>query len=172
MEVKASDKVWLVAEDDPTLRAMLTAMVTIWDRTPLVFSDGNQVMTWLDQVENGEARGQIPEFALLDVRMPGRHGPEIAQRMRRTPATAGMPIIIMTAYRLQPEEREQIMQQGQPDRLIGKPLPPPDTLKILFEEVIRERRGREGPSKPPPEGPVKGAPPEKQNGKSAVGTAR
>src|SRR5687768_17174317 len=92
--------VWLVVEDDPIIRSILRALMTLWDIEPLVFMDGFEAMNWLDQVERGEAAPPLPDIALLDIRMPGPLGHEIAQRMRAIPTTGSIPIIIMTAYHL------------------------------------------------------------------------
>ncbi len=43
------------------------------------------------------ARERMPALALLDRRMPGLDGPELARRLRADPATAAMPLVLMTA---------------------------------------------------------------------------
>jgi CheY-like chemotaxis protein len=108
--------IWMVLEDDFSLRSLLEEMIKMWGRRPLIFQDGFRASSWLDEAEAGKV-AQLPEVALLDIRVPGPQGPEIAQRMRKTPATANIPIVIMTAYRVDSDEKREIMDQAQPDAL-------------------------------------------------------
>jgi CheY-like chemotaxis protein len=129
--------IWLIVEDDLNIRMMLSAMMTLWDVTPLAFRDGHEAMNWLDQVEAGTVKkDQIPQLALLDIRMPGPQGYDIAYRLRNLPQTAGMPIVMMTAYRLSPEERVFIETKAYPELFIPKPLPAPDDLRVILQELI------------------------------------
>src|SRR5574341_217695 len=131
--------VWLLVEDDPSLRAMLSAMLTIWDYEPLAFSDGHEAMKWLDDVEAGRSPDPLPELALLDIRMPGPQGHEIGHRLRQMRQTANIPIVVMTAFRMDASEMEEITRLAQPDRMITKPLPAPDQFKAMLDEVLASR---------------------------------
>ncbi len=132
----------MIVEDEPALRLALTEMLSIWDITPLVFSDGIETMAWLDQVENPTFGGSVPELAMLDVRLPkGPQGHEIARRLRATPKTAHMAIAMITAYRFNPEERAAIMQIAQPDLFINKPFPDPDRFREMLEAALKGRIG-------------------------------
>ncbi len=132
--------VWMAVEDDMTLRTMLVAMMTVWDVTPLIFADGYAAMQWLDQVEADRAKGPLPQLALLDIRIPGPQGHEIAERLRFLPQTKNIAIAIMTAYHFDPNERATIDAMAQPDLFIRKPLPRPEELKAMLEEVIAQRQ--------------------------------
>jgi CheY-like chemotaxis protein len=111
--------VWLVVEDDPIIRSILRALMTLWDVEPLIFTDGFEAMSWLDQVERGEALPPLPDIALLDIRMPGPLGPEIGQRMRAIPMTSGIPIIIMTAYHMNDADKQHIHEIARPEHLLA-----------------------------------------------------
>ena len=137
------DKIWMVVEDDPSLRMMLSTMIMFWERTPLAFADGHEAMAWLDEVENRHmASSSLPQLALLDIRMPGPQGHEIAGRMRKIPEMAATPLVMMTAYRFDPEERNDIVRIAQPDKFISKPLPGVDELKNLLEALIDDSQPR------------------------------
>ena len=127
------NRVWIVVEDEPSLRQMLTAMLLYWNVVPLVFADGNQAMSWIETAVEGLSDDDLPELALLDIRLPGPHGHEIAQRLRHNPKTADMTLVMMTAYRIDAIEQEQIERMARPDLLIKKPLPMPDAMKSMID---------------------------------------
>lgn len=133
----ATDTIWLIVEDDLNIRMMLSAMLTLWDVTPLAFRNGHEAMGWLDQVEAGAVeKDQIPQLALLDIRLPGPQGYDIAYRLRNLPQTAEIPIAMMTAYRLTQEERDYIETKAYPELFIPKPLPAPDDLRLILQGLV------------------------------------
>jgi len=131
-----AERTWLIAEDDPVFRSILSSLMTLWDINAVILEDGFQAWTWLDQVEAGEITPPYPEAALLDIRMPGHRGAEIGYRMRQIPALAAIPILIMTAYQLSDAEKAEIFMDVQPAYLIEKPIPSPDQLREMIEDAI------------------------------------
>ena len=131
-----ADRTWLIAEDDPVFRSILSSLMTLWDINAVILEDGFQAWAWLDQVEAGEIVPPYPEAALLDIRMPGHRGAEIGSRMRQIPALAAIPILIMTAYQLSDAEKAEIFMDVQPSYLIEKPIPSPDQLREMIEDAI------------------------------------
>lgn len=63
-----------------------------------------------------------PDAILLDVMMPGMDGPTAFRHLRSHPATAHVPVILLTA-KLQPADRERFRDLGV-DGVIGKPFEP------------------------------------------------
>src|SRR5687768_16452117 len=116
---------WMIVIDDPIIRSILTTLMTLWGMDGLVFKDCHEAFQWLDQIERGDSV-LLPDIALMDIRVPGPLGTEIAKRMRRLPATRHIPIVIMSAYQLAREDREAIMKEARPEHIISKPLPAPD----------------------------------------------
>ncbi len=139
----AEARTWLVVEDDAYIRNMLTAMMTFWNINPLAFADGFQAMAWLDQVEAGMIIGPLPELALIDIRLPGPQGYDVARRLRDTPATSNMGIVIMTAYHFDRDEVARIKASARPDLYISKPLPSPEKLRHLLERVAYRHSRRQ-----------------------------
>jgi CheY-like chemotaxis protein len=129
-------RVWMVVEDDPIIRSILSALMTLWDIEALALEDGDEAWAWLDEVERGTYSKPLPDIALLDIRMPGYPGYEIGRRMRAIPATASIPLIIMTAFMLSDADKAFIQEAARPEHLIIKPLPPPDDLRALIEQTI------------------------------------
>jgi CheY-like chemotaxis protein len=133
---------WMIVEDDPIIRSILTALMTLWGMDSLVFKDGHEAFQWLDQIESGDST-RLPDIALMDIRVPGPQGPEIGRRMRSIRATRNIPIVIMSAYQLAREDREAIMKLARPEYIISKPLPAPDDLRNMLERAVQAARQKQ-----------------------------
>lgn len=131
---------WLLVEDDPDIRMVVSMMMTIWGEKPLQLPDGNAAWAWLDSVESGNFTGELPELALMDIRMPGYTGDKIAARIRETAAIQDIPIILMTAFNLTTSEVNAIRERSKIDRLINKPLPDVEELRDLLYQVRDSRK--------------------------------
>lgn len=79
------------------------------------------------------ARLERPDVVLLDVMMPGLDGPQTLELLRADPATAGIPVIFLTA-KVQTAERRQLEDLGVRG-LIAKPFDP-TTLTNLVDELL------------------------------------
>ncbi|MDW8171035.1 MAG: response regulator [Anaerolineae bacterium] len=130
---------WLIVEDEADIRNLVATMAQVWGHTPIVFESGQRAWDWLDKVDAGQAN-PLPEFALMDIRMPGYRGDEVAARIRRTQALQHIPIVLMTAFVLSDEERREMMRQSGVDEIINKPLPDFMSLKNLLEGIIARKR--------------------------------
>ncbi|MBC7226060.1 MAG: response regulator [Thermoflexales bacterium] len=86
-----------------------------------------------------KARANPPDLAIIDVMMPGMNGYEVCRQLRKNPATAQIPIIILTA-RGQPVDRETALAAGA-DEYIAKPV----TMAELLERVNRLLTARVAP---------------------------
>jgi CheY-like chemotaxis protein len=137
---------WLVVEDDASFRDIVTTMCELWGVRTIVFSDGQQAATWLDGPAKEEK--ELPDLALLDIRMPGLQGHEVAARIRRHPRLASMGIILMTAYELPGEEQERVMAVSDADLLMFKPLPMMEELMKIGRDIIDKRQATKEAKKP------------------------
>jgi CheY-like chemotaxis protein len=134
----------MVVEDEPDIYEVLLAMFEIWGIEGVAFVDGEEAVAWINDVDSGRMKGEVPELALLDIRLPGAiGGPGVGERIRQSPHLKHMAIVLTTAYRLTIEEEKQVMEQAGADRLIYKPLPKFSDLKKILETVIIERRARQ-----------------------------
>lgn len=79
----------LVAEDDADIRFLVTFKLTQAGYQVRVFGDGLSALA--------DAREHPPDLAVLDVTMPGMSGLQVCQELRKDPATANIPVIILTA---------------------------------------------------------------------------
>jgi DNA-binding response OmpR family regulator len=82
-------KTILLADDEAYLR--LLVHTTLDDSTYRILeaTDGNQALTM--------AREEHPDLLILDWMMPGLSGIAVAEALRQAPATADIPIIMLTA---------------------------------------------------------------------------
>lgn len=132
---------WMVVEDEPDIYEVLMAMFGIWGIDGVAFVDGEEAMAWIEDVDNKRFQGELPELALLDIRLPGEiQGPDVGERIRKSPLLKEMAIVFATAYKLTPDEEKAIMEQTQADKLIYKPLPKFADLQKLLEDTITNRR--------------------------------
>lgn len=131
---------WMVVEDEPDIYELLLAMFEIWGIQGVAFVDGPEAVTWVDDVDQGRVRGELPEVALLDVRLPQLSGPQVAQRLRRSKLLGQIGIVLITAYRLSPDDEKAVMAEAQADLLLFKPLPSLGDLREMIEAVIARRK--------------------------------
>lgn len=102
-------------EDEPDIRAVVELVLTTLGGVELdVSTDG------------AEALRRIPAFGpdliLLDVMMPGMHGPEVFRRLRAMPDCAAIPVVFMTA-KAQKQECDNYLDLGAA-AVIAKPFDP------------------------------------------------
>lgn len=141
----------MVVEDEPDIYEVLLAMFGIWGIEGVAFVDGEEAITWIDDVDAGRFQGELPELALLDIRLPGAvDGVGVAERLRKSPKLGQVAIVFATAYRLSPDEEKTIMKTSAADRLIYKPLPKFNELQTLLEDVIATRRAKIVTASPAP----------------------
>ncbi len=87
----------LIVEDSPTQALHLQALLEQVGLEVLVAYDGQ---TGLEM-----ARSWQPDLVVLDVQMPGMNGFQVCQQLKRTAATAEIPIIMFTRH----DEQEAVV---------------------------------------------------------------
>lgn len=132
--------IWLVAEDEADIRNLITMMVTVWGHEAVAFENGQKVWDWLDAIESGDRSQPLPELVLMDIRMPGKKGNELAERMRSLPAFQHTPIVLMTAFSLSDAEAQEMLEQHGVDHILRKPLPDFDQLRATLDAIIEARK--------------------------------
>jgi signal transduction histidine kinase/CheY-like chemotaxis protein len=100
--VEAAPKV-LVIDDDPLALELVEAVLGPQGYTVLKASGG----------ENGlaQARQTLPRLIILDLLMPGVDGFAVVQGLRADPATAAIPIVILTSKTMTLAEKERLNGQ-------------------------------------------------------------
>ncbi len=132
---------WMLLEDEPDLYDMILAMYGMMGISGVAFGCGEDAIDWIKSVENGSYKGSIPELALLDIRLPDYiSGPDVGARLRQSELLKDMVIVIMTAYRLTPQEEQDVLGYAEADYLLYKPLPRFMELENLLKDLVLQQQ--------------------------------
>ena len=99
----------------------------------------------LVEAETGEdgvrlGREQNPALVLMDIQLPGINGIEALRQLRADPATAGIPVIAVTASAMT-QDRQKILAAGF-DAYQSKPISIRPFLDLVREVLDRPREAR------------------------------
>jgi len=109
----------LVAEDDADIRELVAYKL---------HQAGHQVVSVADGLSAvAVARDAAPDVAIVDVSMPGLSGIQVCSVLREHPATAGIPVILLSA-RAQADDSETGLQAGAVD-YVTKPFSPRELVE-------------------------------------------
>ena len=115
----------LVVEDNAMNMELLCQLLEDADYEPLSAYDG------VEGVEMAEA--QLPDLILMDISMPLMNGLDATKVLKSTPATAHIPVIIVTAHALD-SERQRAKETGC-DGFLTKPVEE-EALAELIETLL------------------------------------
>lgn len=131
----------MVVEDEPDIYEVLLAMFEMWGIEGVAFVDGEEAVAWIEDVDKGRYVTEMPELALIDIRLPGDiNGVQVGERLRQSKQLGHMAIILTTAHRFSPEYIDESVQRTQADHFIQKPLPKFNELQGILENIIAQRR--------------------------------
>lgn len=126
----------LIVEDDSIVRDTLVLAYELLGYGVMSFSDGFAAQEWLN---NHDLALRLSNLALVDIRMPGPRGHEIAAMIRKHSQLQNMGIVLMTAYGLSFSDEEQVLAVSGAERLILKSLPGMRHMQEIIGEVLAER---------------------------------
>lgn len=131
---------YMIVEDEPDLYEMLTAMSSVLGVDEVAFATGEEAVTWIEEVEAGIIREEIPALALIDLRLPGDiDGVMVAERLRASPLLKNIAVVLMTAYHLDADEERSAIQRAEADLLMYKPLPSFTELRDILRDIAQRR---------------------------------
>jgi signal transduction histidine kinase/CheY-like chemotaxis protein len=84
----------LVVEDNPTNRAILASQVFAWGSRVVSVEDGAKA---LDALRAAAGYGEPYDLALIDMKLPGMDGIELARAIKADPAIAGVRLIMLSS---------------------------------------------------------------------------
>jgi signal transduction histidine kinase/DNA-binding response OmpR family regulator len=122
--------VW-IADDSPT-ELLITRHSLGTEFAFEHFSDGAEV------VERIALGGRLPDVLLLDWVMPGMSGPEVCRFLRAQPATKELPILIVTASRVETTDVVEGLALGAND-YVARPFAP-EVLRARVNAVLRAKQ--------------------------------
>ncbi|HLQ57093.1 MAG TPA: response regulator [Streptosporangiaceae bacterium] len=117
----------LLAEDDADIRDLVTFKLRQQGYEVRAFEDGLSALA--------SARDEMPDLALLDITMPGMSGLDVCRELRADPATADVPIILLTA-RAQESDIETGFSVGADDYVV-KPFSPRELVSRVQAVLAR-----------------------------------
>lgn len=118
-------KTVLIADDEPSLRLLVSATIESEELVVLEAEDGDEAWALL--------REHRPHLALLDVQMPGRTGLELARAIRADPDLAGTKIIMLTSKAQQADVQSGLAAGA--DIYLTKPFSPIELLTAVEEAL-------------------------------------
>jgi CheY-like chemotaxis protein len=113
----------LIVDDDPIILDVLTTILDLEDLEVRAAPDGSVALERLEE--------QRPDVVVCDVMMPGIDGLEVCRRIKGDPATADLPVILLTA-RDRAEDRAAGEAAGGDDYLT-KPFSPLDLIDQIAD---------------------------------------
>ena len=115
----------LLIEDEPNIVTAISFLLT---------RDGWDVGVHRDGADALEViRAGRPDLVILDMLLPGRSGLEILRALRAEPATAALPVLMLTA---QGHLRDRALAEGLgASRFMAKPFSNTEMLAALHEMV-------------------------------------
>jgi DNA-binding response OmpR family regulator len=118
----------LVADDDEDILELVQHRLVRAGYGVVTASDGQGALD--------RAREHVPSLAVLDVMMPRMDGYEVTRQMREDPATAAIPVILLTA-RVQEADIARGFDAGADD-YVKKPFSPQE-LRVRVQAVLGRR---------------------------------
>jgi putative two-component system response regulator len=119
----------LIVDDDAEIRTFLADLVLSVGATPLEAADGQAALQ--------AVRAVLPDLILLDVEMPRMDGFTACRRLKSDPATARIPIVVITSLSAL-DDRIQGIEAGADD-FLTKPINVPE-FKARARSLLRVKK--------------------------------
>ena len=126
----------LVVEDDPIIRELITWKLTLAGHAVVAEADGEAGMAVA--TGNMPTGGDPPDLVLLDWMMPKVTGIDLCRALRSNTATAGVPIIMLTA-KAHEADIEKGFEAGVDDYIV-KPFSPRELIRRVEAVLARPER--------------------------------
>jgi DNA-binding response OmpR family regulator len=114
----------LVGEDDPAVARLYAAYAQSRGHAVLVAPDGPETLVM--------AAAERPDLVLLDIGLPKLDGRDVLRELKANPRTAGIPVLVVTAFGGDQNLRDLLLELGATD-VLEKPV----DLAIAFNKAER-----------------------------------
>jgi DNA-binding response OmpR family regulator len=120
----SNDTTILIIDDDPD----------IIEVAKLVMEDeGYRVITDNKGIYFDDPGAELPNLVLLDLLIEGNNGEKIAEKIKSTPRTSRVPVIIVSAHT--PTEVRAVVQKTQADGFITKPFDIDRLIEVVQQHL-------------------------------------
>jgi two-component system, OmpR family, alkaline phosphatase synthesis response regulator PhoP len=126
----------LIIEDDRDIAELLQRYLTRAGHVTDALADGREALAFI--------RSRVPDLVILDLMLPGVEGLEVCRALRQSPATRGLPIIMLTA-RSEESDRIAGFELGADD-YVTKPFSPRELVARVAALLRRAQRWAESGS--------------------------
>lgn len=116
----------LVVDDDPAIRTLIAVNLEMQGHTVLTAADGVEGYALVCQEQ--------PQLVVLDIMMPNADGYSVCRQIRRNPATAAIPVLMLTALGVV-DDKVKGFDVGADDYLV-KPFELPE-LQVRVRALLR-----------------------------------
>jgi two-component system, cell cycle response regulator DivK len=128
--VITTDSLVLIGEDEPDNQVILQTVVeSLVGARAEVAGDGLTVLACVSR--------ERPKMILLDLMMPGLDGFQVTRQLKADPATAGIPIVAVSAM-ARPDDRDAALAAGC-DEFVRKPFEL-DDLEAMIRTYLDDGR--------------------------------
>jgi len=134
----------LVIDDNATNRLLLREMLTGWGMVVTEAQDGR---VGLDALQGAKTAASPFDLVLLDCRMPGMDGFEVAGHIQQDDSFRGMTVMMLTSDN-RAGDITRAGQQGISGYLV-KPIKRDDLKNAIFASMVKTRTAPEGPKAEP-----------------------
>ncbi|MFI9486238.1 response regulator [Promicromonospora sp. NPDC052451] len=116
----------LVADDDPDVVEVLRAVLEARGYDVVGVTDGQAVLDVIDD--------EHPDVLVLDLAMPGTSGAEVLSQLRRSAATAGVPVVVVSGTR----PGDVLETAALADDWLVKPVDPARLIETVRDVIRRQ----------------------------------
>jgi len=120
----------LVVEDEPIILRLLQVNLRLQGYEVLAFANGEDALRRAEELP--------PDVVVLDIVLPGIDGFEVCRRLRELPATADVPVIMVTAQ-AQAEDRARGYALGVHE-YVTKPFEPAELVALVRDALAGRAR--------------------------------
>jgi CheY-like chemotaxis protein len=116
----------LIVDDNPTNCRILTLQTSKWGMRPRGAHSAAQALEWLKA-------GEHFDLGILDMQMPGMDGLMLASEIRKLPATASMPLVLLTSMGVHRDDPE--VARATFASCLTKPIKPNQLYEVLVRAI-------------------------------------
>lgn len=120
----------LVVDDDPQVLGLLRLNFEMEGYVVSCANDGTEALEAVSR--------EVPDLVVCDVMMPGIDGLEVVRRLRADPATAHLPVVVLSAKAMRSDLRAGI--EAGADEYVTKPFDPVELIDVVSRLLAKHKK--------------------------------